>query len=81
MRRTVGKTENSKASFIYIVIRSMTSPKAIFTRIKKSRSAVGSGIMIAITINTMNTTKALLAIFLSILSSPLHYIPKINIEN
>ena|GEM_PF-4076703 len=59
--RTVGNTENSSASLMNIVITRMIRLREMFSSIMKSSSQLGSGIMIAITMNITNRTNELLS--------------------
>ena len=58
----VGKTENSNALLINIVITRMISESAMLSIIRKSCTGTGSGMIIARTMNMINKTIELLSI-------------------
>ena len=69
--RTVGNTENSSASLMNMVITRMIRLSEMLSSIRKSSSQLGSGIMMAMTMNITNSTNELFSIFRIIPSSPL----------
>ena len=63
MRRRVGNIENSSGSFTYMDIISITSESPIWKMNKKSRIAVGSGMISKKTISTTNAVTILFVNF------------------
>ena len=66
IRSIDGKIENSSGSFMYMVIRRITSDKAILTTNIISSSHVGSGMMIRKIARITNTVTMLFIIFFTV---------------
>lgn len=66
IRSIDGKIENSSGSFMYMVIRRITSDKAILTTNSISSSHVGSGMIIRKIARITNTVTMLFIIFFTV---------------